>query len=81
VTQAVPDDEIDAALGALLAELRPVPLQGLAETKRLLNASLLADLSAEGEELVELSARLFASDVARDAMSAFRERRTPRQPD
>lgn len=80
VTQAVPDDEIDAALGALLAELRPVPLQGLAETKRLLNAPLLADLSAEGEALVELSARLFASDVARDAMWAFRERRSPRQP-
>lgn len=79
VTQSVPDAELDEALRALLVELKAVPLQGLAETKRLFNGPLLASLTAEGEALVELSARLFASEVARDSMAAFRDRRTRRQ--
>lgn len=78
ITAAVADDHLDAELGDLLAELRLVPAQGLAETKRLLNAPLLGAMDADGEALVALSARLFGSEVAREAMTAFRERRTPR---
>lgn len=78
VTQSVPESELDATLSALLSELRSVPLQGLAETKRLLNAPLLAAMAVEGGGLVELSARLFGSEVAHEAMAAFRERRAPR---
>lgn len=75
VTEAADADSIDARLAELLAQLRSVPRQGLTETKRLLTASMRAALDAEGEAMVELSGRLFSSDVAQKAMTAFRERR------
>lgn len=77
VTSAAPDPDLDEALSDLLADLRRVPLQGLTETKRLLNAPLLTAMSAEGEALVKQSARLFASEVAQKAMAAFKEGRMP----
>ena len=40
--------------------------QGLRESKRILNRDLLARIDAHGEEMAALSARLFASDAARD---------------
>lgn len=78
VNEAVPEDQLDLRLALLVEELRLVPPQGLAETKRLLNASLLRAIEAEGDALVELSTSLFGSAVAREAMNAFRERRQPR---
>jgi enoyl-CoA hydratase len=75
VTASLPDRGLDEALAALVQELRAVPRQGLAETKRLLNAPVLAAISTEGQGLVELSARLFRSDIAKEAMTDFRERR------
>ena len=50
---------------------RPAPPQGLRESKRILNRDLLARIDAGGEEMAALSARLFASDDAREAMTAF----------
>jgi enoyl-CoA hydratase len=78
VTEAAPGDLLDDRVASVLTQLRRVPLQGLRETKRLLTASMRAAVDAEGDALVALSARLFASDVAQEAMSAFRERRDPR---
>jgi enoyl-CoA hydratase/methylglutaconyl-CoA hydratase len=78
VTRALPDEELDAAVDALVAQLARVSPQGLRETKALLNRDLLARMAADGEDLVRLSARLFASDEAREGMTAFRERRDPR---
>ena len=75
VTASLPEHGLDDALAVLVQELRAVPRQGLAETKRLLNAPLLAAISSQGQGLVELSARLFGSDIAKEAMAAFRERR------
>ena len=77
VNGSVPDRELDAALSDLLLAFEQVSPQGLRETKTLLNALLLARLTADGEGLVELSSRLFASDEAREGMRAFRERRRP----
>jgi enoyl-CoA hydratase len=77
VNSSVPDAELDRAVGDLLAEFAEISPQGLRETKRLLNAPRLAHMAEEGEALVELSARLFASDEAREGMEAFRERRAP----
>jgi len=77
-TQAVPADAIDAAVLSLLAEFTKASPQGLRETKRLLNRDLLRRLDVEGEEMIALSARLFASDEAREGMEAFRQRRLPR---
>ena len=49
--------------------------QGLRESKRILNRDLVARIDAHGEELAALSARLFASDEAREAMAAFLSRK------
>ena len=48
--------------------------QGLRESKRILNRDLVARIDAHGEELAAMSARLFASDEAREAMAAFLSR-------
>ncbi len=78
VTSAVPDEDLDAALAETITALRAASPQGLRETKALLNRPMLAQIAAEGDDLVALSARLFASDEAREGMTAFRERRKPR---
>lgn len=78
ISHAVPDEELDLALAETVAGLRKAAPQGLRETKALLNRPLLARLDADGEELVALSARLFASDEAREGMTAFKEHRPPR---
>ncbi|MDT9592836.1 enoyl-CoA hydratase-related protein [Nocardioides zeae] len=75
VTTVVAPDELDAALDGVVGSLATGAPQGLAETKALLNRDLLARIDAEGERLVALSARLFASDAAREAMTAFFSRR------
>jgi methylglutaconyl-CoA hydratase len=77
VTRTVPDDELDAAVDAVVGSLLKGVPQGLRETKRLLNRDLLADIDARGKDLAELSAGLFASDAAREAMLAFLDRKKP----
>jgi enoyl-CoA hydratase/carnithine racemase len=77
LTASVSPADIDVAVSSLLAEVLRASPQGLTETKRLLNAPLLERMDADGGRLVELSARLFASEEARAAMAAFRERRAP----
>ena len=49
--------------------------QGLRETKALLNRDLVAHLDARGPEVAALSARLFGSAEAREAMTAFLSRK------
>jgi len=68
VTRTVPDDRLDAAVEAVLADLRLGSPQGLRESKALLTAPLLAAIDEHGARLAALSAALFASDEARAAM-------------
>jgi enoyl-CoA hydratase/methylglutaconyl-CoA hydratase len=49
--------------------------QGLRETKALLARPLLATIDAGADDMAALSARLFASDEAREAMLAFLSRK------
>ena len=74
VTRAVPADDLDAAVAEVCASLATGAPQGLRETKALLNRELVADIDARGEELAELSARLFGSAAAKQAMAAFLSR-------
>ena len=74
VTTAVPGGELDAEVGRVCASLATGAPQGLRESKRILNRDLVARIDAHGEELAALSARLFASDEAREAMTAFLSR-------
>lgn len=75
VTRAVPADRLDEAIAETVAELVQAHPQGLAETKALLAADLLARLEERAPTVAEQSARLFASEGAREAMAAFLQRR------
>jgi enoyl-CoA hydratase len=75
VTRAVPDAELQAEIARSLADLVKGYPQGLRETKRLLNHDLVARIDALGDDLATLSGELFGSDEAREAMTAFLQRK------
>jgi methylglutaconyl-CoA hydratase len=74
VTKAVPEVDLDAEVDEVCRALASGNPQGLRETKGLLNRPLLDNMDAHGPHLAKLSARLFESDEARDAMLAFLSR-------
>ena len=71
VTRAVPAEALDDEVAAICASLATGAAQGLRESKRILNRELVARIDALGEEMATTSSRLFASDEARAAMTAF----------
>ncbi len=71
VTEAVPADQLDARVAEVCASFATGHPQGLRETKALLSRDILDRVDARGPELAKLSARLFGSDEAREAMMAF----------
>jgi len=71
VTTAVPRSDLTAEVERVCTSLATGSSQGLRESKRILNRDLLARIDAGGAGMAALSARLFASDAARDAMTAF----------
>ena len=75
VTRVVTDDLLDTEVAAVCASLATGAPQGLRETKALLNRELVAGVDERGAELAALSARLFASDEAKQAMTAFLSRK------
>lgn len=75
VTRAVPEEELDAELGRVLAALTKGNPQGLRETKKLLGQPLVERIDRHGDDLAKLSARLFGSQEAKDAMLAFLSRK------
>ena len=75
VTRAVPEAELDAEVDRVCAALVTGHPQGLRETKGLLGRHLVANIDANGVDLAKLSARLFGSDEAREAMLAFLSRK------
>jgi enoyl-CoA hydratase/methylglutaconyl-CoA hydratase len=75
VTRTVPDDELAAGVQAVLDDLAKGYPQGLRETKSLLNHDFVARIDALGDDVAAQSARLFGSDEAREAMTAFLDSR------
>lgn len=75
VTTAVPAGDLDEEVATLCGRLATGAAQGIRESKRILNAALVERIDAGAEEMAALSARLFASDEAREAMSAFLSRK------
>jgi enoyl-CoA hydratase/methylglutaconyl-CoA hydratase len=75
VTTVVPADGLDAEVARVCASLATGAPQGLRETKALLARPLLATIDAGADDMAALSARLFASDEAREAMLAFLSRK------
>ncbi|MGY4769538.1 enoyl-CoA hydratase-related protein [Kribbella sp. CWNU-51] len=75
VTRAVPDQDLDVRVDAVVQALLKGAPQGLRESKKLLNRELLADIDARGKDLAGLSADLFGSPAAQEAMLAFLNRK------
>jgi len=69
---------VDEALAAIAGQLLLGSPQGLAESKRLTTAHVREAIDRNGDRMVALSARLFASEEAHEGMVAFLERRPPR---
>jgi enoyl-CoA hydratase/carnithine racemase len=74
VTTSVPADELDDAVATVCAQLATGAVQGLRESKQILNRDLVNRIDAYGDQMAALSAHLFASDDAREAMTAFLNR-------
>lgn len=75
LTAAVPAESLDDEVAAITSSLLKGSPQGLRETKRLMVRGLVEHIDAGGEEMATLSARLFGSDEAREAMTAFLSRK------
>src|SRR5690242_17831173 len=75
VPRAVPQDRLDEEVARVCADLAQGHPQGLRETKALLAREPLAFLDAHAEEMAAISARLFGSEGAREAMTAFLNRK------
>ncbi|HEX7738779.1 MAG TPA: enoyl-CoA hydratase-related protein [Marmoricola sp.] len=71
VTRAVPAADLDTVIAETCAELMQAHPQGLRETKALLARDIVARIDAQADDMAALSARLFGSDGAREAMTAF----------
>ena len=74
VTKSVPADRLDDEVAAICASLATGAPQGLRESKRIPTGDLVARIAVLGEEMATTRARLFASDEAREAMTAFLSR-------
>ena len=75
VTRSVPAGQLDAAVDEACDELKLAHPQGLRETKQLLARPLLERIDSLADDVSATSARLFASDGAREAMEAFLNRK------
>jgi len=71
-------DNVDTEITALCDSLRLCSPQGLREGKQVLTANVLREFDERADAMQQLSARLFASDEAREGMQAFLEKRPPR---
>jgi methylglutaconyl-CoA hydratase len=75
VDLVVPDADVDGEVRAQLVHLTAGAPAALAETKRLLRAGAPP---LRFDELLELSARFFASDEGQEGIASFREKRPAR---
>ena len=78
IHRAVPDDELDDAVGSLVARLSAAPTVALGLTKRAIHRALdssLADAMEAEANALELSSR---SADFKEGLAAFREKRPPR---
>lgn len=71
-------EDVTATIDGLVADLGKGSPQGLAASKALTTASVLAGFDRDAERLTVESARLFVTDEAREGMLAFLQKRPPR---
>lgn len=73
-------DDVEATVAALAAEVGRGSPQGLAVSKALTTAPILAAFERSADELAAQSAALFVSEEAREGMLAFLQKRAPQWP-
>lgn len=71
-------DDVAATVADLIANVRKGSPQGLAASKALTTAPILAEFDRSAEKLTQESAELFGSAEAREGMLSFLEKRPPR---
>ncbi len=71
-------DDVDVAVAELTAAIGKASPQGLADSKALTTASILAGFDQRAEALTAQSAKLFVSAEAREGILAFLQKRPPR---
>lgn len=71
ITRVVPDDQLQAGVDEILAEIREAHPQGIAETKLLINKDMVDRIDSRGDEVAAQSARLFSSPAAAEAIIAM----------
>ncbi|MGB3484784.1 MAG: enoyl-CoA hydratase family protein, partial [Mycobacterium sp.] len=70
-------DEVAPVIASLVRDMAKASPQGLAASKALTTASILAGFDADAERLTHESAALFVSEEAREGMLSFLEKRAP----
>src|SRR4051812_2377659 len=70
-------DDVAGAVDALTADIAKASPQGLAASKALTTAGILAGFDAHADALTAQSAELFTSAEAREGMLAFLQKRSP----
>lgn len=73
----IADDDVAGAVAALTADIAKASPQGLAASKALTTAGILAGFDAHADALTAQSAELFTSAEAREGMLAFLQKRSP----
>ncbi|MFF0544691.1 enoyl-CoA hydratase family protein [Nocardia thailandica] len=73
----VATEDTAAEVARLAGELRKGSPQGLAESKKLANAAMLAGIDAEAEDLAKRSASFFGTPEVIEGMTAFLQKRPP----
>ena len=71
-------DDVGFTVNEVTADLAKASPQGLAASKALTTAGVLAGFDRDAERLAEESARLFVSEEAREGMMAFLQKRPAR---
>jgi enoyl-CoA hydratase len=74
---SIATDDVDTTVATLTADIGKASPQGLAASKALTTASLLAAFDRDAEMLTRQSAELFVSEEAREGMLAFLQKRPP----
>jgi enoyl-CoA hydratase len=69
--------DVEATVAGLVSDLRRGSPLGLAASKALTTAAVLAGFDRDAERLSVASARMFVSDEAREGMLAFLQKRPP----
>jgi methylglutaconyl-CoA hydratase len=77
INRAVPRDQLDAALGEVLADLRRGGPNALGAAKRLVREVPRMEPKAAFQWTAQLSGELFRSEEAREGMAAFLGKRRP----